>query len=87
LSRLPTGPCVIRSVTLYRLMVAEGFSPDWVSGMCVDETNAVVGHAWVELEGTAVAGFGDEFLMQRYKEIARIRPETGSLTPAATTPS
>ena len=73
IARHRAGPCVIRSITLYRLLAAQGLQPEWVCGFRRTASLMLEGHAWVELDGCPVAGFGDEAASQRYVEAVRIK--------------
>jgi len=79
LRRVAAGPCVIRSITAYRLLAAEGHRPEWVCGFRARDGAQALGHAWVELHGTALPGFNDEIVRRGFRETARI----SAMTPPA----
>ena len=80
-ARHPAGLCSIRSVTLYRMMRTDGHPVQWVVGFRPVPGAAPTGHAWVELGGRPVAGFGDEYVAHLYRIAMRIPDEPAA--PAA----
>ena len=47
------GPCLQRSLALYHELIRAGASPSLVCGIAHEQTR-IVGHAWVEIEGSPV---------------------------------
>ena len=62
LSRLlpanPRGDCLVRSLTIYSELRRQGWPVSFVSGVRRDG-GAVVGHAWVELDGRVIPELGE----------------------------
>ena len=64
----PYGACLVRALSMFVAFRDRGWPVDFVSGVRRDAT-AVVGHAWVELEGAplppdgaeTIAGFEEKF--------------------------
>jgi hypothetical protein len=56
--RTSSGPCLERSVALYRVLGREGATPTLVCGMG-RAGDSLVGHAWVEVDGLPIVDRGD----------------------------
>lgn len=67
--------CVPRALSVYRALQLEGHKPHFVSGIRRQGT-ALLGHAWVELEGKPIYGSGDEQAPSQFKENFRYPSKT-----------
>jgi hypothetical protein len=67
--------CVPRSLTAFRALQLEGHKPHFVSGIR-RQGAALLGHAWVELEGKPIYGSGDEQAPSQFKENFRYPSKT-----------
>ena len=65
------GPCVVQSLTLFRLMQKHGHPCQWVLGYRVADGAAPVGHAWVEAQDPLAFGLGSYINNQRFKPVYR----------------
>ena len=70
----PEGTCLLRSLTLFSELRSRGQKAFFVSGVRKDP-GGIKGHAWVELDGKALKGFGDENARELYK-ISIIHPQS-----------
>jgi hypothetical protein len=69
-------PCVPRSLAVYARLREAGLEPVFVSGVRRDERGDIDGHAWLELGGRPVPGFGDEAAPAAFRENFRFpRPD------------
>lgn len=60
------GRCFVRSLTVFEALNTKGFPASFVTG--VNRTNGELkSHAWVELNGQALIGSGDERARQSFK--------------------
>ena len=57
---------MVRSLAIYLSLGAQGYDPVFISGI-KREGEQLKGHAWVELNGKAIQGFGDEQARQQYQ--------------------
>ena len=65
------GPCVVHSLTVFRLMRAQGHAVQWCLGYRVNEAEPVCGHAWVECEDPYAFGAVARMTNTRYRVIYR----------------
>lgn len=64
-----SGICLVRSLTLYRRLLSEGYQDiRFISGVRRDAQGVLRGHAWIEHEGKPLAIFGDMRSPQLFKE-------------------
>ena len=70
--RTSDGPCLERSLALFRELGRLGASPELVCGMA-QESGTLVGHAWVEVDGRRL--LEPEANEQRFTTVMRFGPD------------
>lgn len=79
IGRHRAGPCVVRSLTAFRYVAGPDREVEWVLGFRGIDAAAGrtgIGHAWVELAGTALPHSNDHDASRIYVEAQRVNRET-----------